>query len=103
MVKITVKCDSAVTTVLEFKDHVGDSLVCAAVSCLIYTLKGALTHNEALFDIKESPGDAKFIINVNGLHDCHPVIVIIETIVIGLLQLEKTHPDLVSVDGISLK
>ena len=91
MTKVYLRADGETFSVRAHGHATGSNEVCAAVSCLLYTLAGYLANNtcaQVRVSLKEADAEIVFCGNEN----------IFEMLCIGFLQLEKSHPDFISVE-----
>lgn len=100
MIDIGVTVDEHFAT-MEIKGHAdynpGNDIVCSAVSAISMTLVGATRAIGQLIEYKAESGDFMADITIN--RDSR---VILNAIIIGLLQIEKTYPDHVKVSLVGI-
>lgn len=86
---------------VDFKGHAnysdtGNDIVCASVSCLAYTLLGALTEEGIKYRYHDRQGDFELVADVpiGKLMAAH---VISKVVLVGLLQIQKKYSENLSV------
>lgn len=96
MIEINVSVDPKFVT-LEVNGHAGynpgNDIVCAAISALAMTFVGATKAVDALVDYKDNSGE--FIACAESKPETK---IILNTVVIGMLQIEKTYPENVKIN-----
>lgn len=105
MIKVYVTRDiTKAISGFEIKGHAnfdikGKDIVCAAVSAIAYTALGGLK-NLAKIDFEHTESNGTLECNMNSYADVeakNKASVILETMVIGLRQVEKAYPENVEV------
>ena len=91
MIKISVSFKNKQTTIVatghaNFND--GNDIVCSAVSALLYTLIGALAKETEI-----TSEDEKDVFKIVILKDSQNTKVILNTILSGIVQIQKAYPE----------
>jgi uncharacterized protein YsxB (DUF464 family) len=98
MVEVYAECEGN-RYLLSAKNHAtGSDVVCAAVSALVFAVAGYVKTAEAkrkaqVYNFRLDSGNA--LVHCHGDRDVGTAF---ETVLIGLKQIELSHPDLIKVD-----
>lgn len=77
----------------------GNDIVCAAVSALMYTLKGSVRNilrgGRKKYKFKDGTCDVRYV--ANSKENGFVASVIFSTVIVGMMQIQKTYPGHVAV------